>query len=206
MGILANGMWKDSFTSSLSVKKTVVLFESLADLLVGGVLPLVQTSSAQEGNFRSAKIGPFKEAWAEMKNGKKAFWSERSDAFESIMADRSLALFDFPIIVNTMEPYLTCKIESIPGKYFKGQWAMPVGKQFLFSELFNLQIMKMRNGGNIHYIFKQHKEKNGGKQQCGKSAKGSSLGMKPLISAFIILIAGILISLCIILVENLIKG
>ena len=76
------------------------------------------------------KKGPFKQAWGKMENNKDAFWTKRSDAFARIISDDSLALFDFPIIVEHMDEFLSCKVEAIPGKYFRSQWAMPVRKEF----------------------------------------------------------------------------
>ena len=67
---------------------------------------------------------------------------------------------------------------------------MPVRKQFELYELFNLVIMKMRTEGIQDGIFKEYEKKHGGKAECGKREKGSSLGMKSLISAFIIQFAG----------------
>ena len=200
-GILVNGMWKASFTSALSVKKTTVLYESLNDLLNAGVLPIVQRSSAQEENFRFAKTGPFKEAWKKMEHKENSFWTERYDAFEKIIADDRLALFDFPIIVEPMEMFLNCKIVAIPGKYFKGQWAMPVRKDFEFYELLNIMILKMKEGGIQFDIFKKYRDKQGGVPDCSKRDKGSALGIKSVISAASVQVLGIILSIIILFVE-----
>ena len=45
-------MWKASFTSVLAIEKEVERFEDLEDLLEAGMTIAVESSSAQEGNFR----------------------------------------------------------------------------------------------------------------------------------------------------------
>ena len=198
-------MWRAAFTSALTVKKNTVLYEGLEDLLEANILPIVQQSSAQEGSFRSAKTGPFKEAWGKMENNKKAFWKERSDALARIIADNSLALFDFPIIVEPMQEFLNCKVEAVPGEYLKSQWAMPVRKDFKFKELFNIIILKLRESGIQFDIFKKYRDKQGGEPDCGRRARGSALGEKSVISAILIMIAGIILSFIILIVEIVIK-
>ena len=52
VGIIVQGMWKASFTSVLAIEKEVERFEDLEDLLEAGMTIAVESSSAQEGNFR----------------------------------------------------------------------------------------------------------------------------------------------------------
>ena len=100
-----------------------------------------------------------------------------------------------------MEKFLTCKIVAIPGKYFKGQWAMPVRKGFEFYELFNIMILKMKEGGIQFDIFKKYRDKQGGVPDCSKRDSGSALGMKSVISAAIVQLLGIILSIIILFVE-----
>ena len=128
-----------------------------------------------------------------MENKEDAFWSDRSDALETITTNNQLALFDRPMVVEITEPFLTCKIEAIPGKYFKGQFAMTVKKGFQFSELFNIVILKLRETGIQSDIFNTYHGKKRVAHSCGKREKGSGLGMKSVISAVIIQLVGIIL-------------
>ena len=58
IGIIVQGMWKASFTSVLAVEKEVVLYNDLEDLLEAGITITVESSSAQEGNFRYYSFSP----------------------------------------------------------------------------------------------------------------------------------------------------
>ena len=37
-------------------------------------------------------------------------------------------------------------------RYFKSQWAMPISKNFELYDLFNYQIMKIKESGILHFI------------------------------------------------------
>ena len=52
VGIIVQGMWKASFTSVLAVKKEVVPYNNLEDLMKAGITITVQAGSSSEGNFR----------------------------------------------------------------------------------------------------------------------------------------------------------
>ena len=101
-----------------------------------------------------------------------------------------------------MKEIRSCKVAAIPGSYFKSQWAMAVNKGFPFQELFNIMILRMKENGLQETIFRRYNDEQGGEPDCGKRQKGSSLGMKSVISAFIILATGIFLSLTIFMFEK----
>ena len=114
MGILVNGMWKAVLTSALAVEKNGLKYQGLEDLLVAGILPIIQKSSASEEIFRSAKTGSFKKAWEKMVNNKKAFWTNSSDGLARIIKDNTLALLGQPILLENTKEYISCQLDILP--------------------------------------------------------------------------------------------
>ena len=82
---------------------------------------------------------------------------------------------------------------------------MPVRKDFEFYELFNIMILRMRESGIQFDIFKNYRDKQGGSPDCGRRAKGSSLGIKSVISAVIVQLAGMVLSIIILCIEIAVK-
>ena len=82
---------------------------------------------------------------------------------------------------------------------------MPVKKNFEFYELFNLNILKLRESGIQFEIFKKYGFKHNGNIECGTWQKGSAIGMESVISAIIIMLGGIFLPLIIFVVEIIIK-
>ena len=96
-------------------------------------------------------------------------------------------------------------MDVLPEKYLKSQWAMPVKKNFEFDELFNLNMLKLRESGVQFEIFKKYGFKHKGNIECGTWHKGSAIGMKSVISAIMIMLGGIILPLIIYVVEIIIK-
>jgi ABC-type amino acid transport substrate-binding protein len=200
-GILIQGIWKASLTSVMAAQKTKVLYNSVDELLDAGVLPIVEKSSAQEGSFRFAKSGPFKEAWDTMKNNDQAFWISRAEAAQRIIRNPKIAVFESIAFFESTTEYLTCQAEALPGSYFKGQWAIPVKKGFEFQKLFNLMILKMRESGIHDYTFKHYEQKKDIHAECGIKEGGSIIKIANVISAFIIYVAGFSVSVALLIFE-----
>ena len=59
----------------------------------------------------------------------------------------------------------------IYSRYFKSQWAMPISKNFEFYDLFNYQIMKIKESGILNFIKQSYEDKYGGiHRKCEFSA------------------------------------
>ena len=84
----------------------------VTELLDAGVLPIVERSSAQEGNFRFANNGPFKEAWDIMENNDQAFWTSRTEAAQRIIKNPKIAVFESVAFFGRTKEYLTCQGEK----------------------------------------------------------------------------------------------
>ena len=76
----------------MAAQKSKVLYNSVTELLDAGVLPIVERSSAQEGNFRFANNGPFNEAWDIMKYNDQAFWTSRTETAHRIINNPKIAV------------------------------------------------------------------------------------------------------------------
>ena len=100
---------------------------------------------------------------------------------------------------------MTCQAEAVPGKYFRGQLAMPIKKDFEFYELFNLMILRMRESGLHDYTFKHYAKKRYAQSECSRRDKGDPLNMEAVISAFVVYVAGFCLSFALLFIEIFLK-
>jgi len=85
---------------------------------------------------------------------------------------------------------------------------MPISKNFEFLNLFNYQIMKIKESGILNYIEKSYYSKFGGiKRLCESSVrqKGTPIDIYTVISAVMIYISGLSICIFGVILENVWK-
>ena len=85
--------------------------------------------------------------------------------------------------------------------YFKSQWAMPINRNFEFYELFNYQILKIKESGNLRFIQHSYEMES---NKCGTSSnqKGSPIDLYTIILAVLVYIGGLGASVLILILEN----
>ena len=82
---------------------------------------------------------------------------------------------------------------------------MPINKDFEFYELFNYQILKIKESGILDYIQKVYQTKYGGIiRQCenSKRQKGSPIDPYTVIAPIIVFLGGLSVCFLILMVEN----
>ena len=78
-------------------------------------------------------------------------------------------------------------------RFFKSQWAMPMSKTFEFYDLFNYQILKIKESGVLNHIITTYQEKYGGiNRPCDSftRGKGSPLDLHTMAFLVVVILSG----------------
>ena len=110
-----------------------------------------------------------------------------------MLGDNSLAYYDNAVVVKRSIAYKSCELVAIPVAYFPVQFAMAVQKESEFKDLFAFHINKMIETGMVKQIVSKYLPDTD-TQHC-PDYSGKPLGINQCFTAFLLLFAGLCISL-----------
>ena len=108
-------------------------------------------------------------------------------------------------VATHLPEYEACIIEHTGFFTSKVNTAFGFQKNSTFKQLFNYGLIKMIENGEMQRSLEKHGFVTGKEKKCGGKRKGQQLGFENILVVFIVLCAGIIISLAMLVVEYLIK-
>ena len=198
-GCLNHWHWKASIISHLSIVVPETPFKSLEELLdstygitaVGDSFYSKFWSAAEDGGIVSAIYK------TKMLKDEASFKLNEQEALDQIMSGK-YAYFTILAGSKNLPEYKECKIEDVGFSVGKSDSALGFPKTSPYRDLFNYEMRKMMERGELGRIEQKYKPEG---LSCGGGGKGRTLGFENIILVFLIFGLGLLLSIVSFLLE-----
>ena len=195
--------WQAVLVSYLSIRKTILPFSSLEELVNNGqdFRLAVNPGTSLMDNFKYATEDTWQKAWKGQIEPHVheyiAHKESKKNMIDYLMENNKVALYQHYPTTSTYPEFLNCEIIAIPGKYNFKPFAFGFQKDSPYQGLFDFYVKEMIEKGITKQILDRYQTAD---QVC-PDLSGSSLGFESCFPAFLALIIGMILGLLFISVE-----
>jgi len=201
-GCLVFWHWKAGLISNLSVVRYNPPFTSLDGVSTSDFKITLKKGTSRVDEFKLGKSSLKQDIWkSKLLPYKENFYNDKQDGINLILDDSSYVMYDNIDAIKLFPEYRRCDVMDIQNIISIDRFAFPFPKRGQFNDLINYGLKKMIESGELKKL--QIKWGNPD-QKCG-GGKGRTLGFENTMPAFLIFVAGMSLSLFIIIFEMTIK-
>ena len=154
--------------------------------------------------FETADSGPFKDVWEEkILAYMESIPDDAAGLLSYVVSHPDTTLFIPEVTAIASAEYRSCEIMPLPGDYLKSYVTFGVQKDSPYRDILNYFLSRLIESGNVAKL--QVKYDSSAALNCKENNNGQSIGLETAFPAIMIMIAGIITSAILFLIEIVFK-
>ena len=197
-GCLNHWHWKASLISHLSVVEQEVPFRSLAELIASPYQVTTLADSSYQDIWERGSSNTYQDVWnTKFVDKEKSLKKTEEEAVQQALSGQ-YAIYLMHTTLTNLQQYKSCILEGTDLFVDKIDLAFALRKNSPYLDVFNLEMQRMFESGELERIARRHRTK---KPTCNDSGKGKPLGFTNIILMFVIFSGGVCFSIVIFIGE-----
>ena len=158
----------------------------------------------EQNAFEGADRGPLKDVWEKkILPFMESIPNDQEGLLSYVVSHPDSTLFISVATAIASEEYMNCELMPLPGEYWITYMAFGIQKNSPYGEVLNYFLRRLTEGGSVAKL--QLKYLGSAALNCKRSGSGQPIGLETALPAIMIMIAGIITSALLFLIEVLFK-